>query len=188
MKQKTAKGDYGYYNRKRKQVIFLTILYFGISIALYIIGYATTKSNKNLLTVFAVLGMLPASKSAVSMIMYLRYHGCSREDYQLLHQAVEPFLHAYGLVLTTYKKNYEVAACIVKNGYVYAYLSNHTDAEQELQKHISDMAKQNGYKAAVFVFTKSNDFMKRLNELAGKEDDNRANDEGLLTLLHQLSL
>ena len=50
---------------------------FGISLAIYLAGYLTVHSNKNLLTIVAVLGCLPASKSAVSMIMFLRAKGCS---------------------------------------------------------------------------------------------------------------
>lgn len=188
MKQKIKKGDYGYYNFKRKRVIFLTILYFLLSLALYAAGYITTGSNKNMLTIFAVLGMLPASKSAVSMIMYLRYHGCSEENYQLFQDVAESFLHGYGLVFTTYKKNYESALCIVKNGYIYGYLSNHLEDGKELEKHIQDLARQNGYQSSVSFFTNSKDFIKRLQELSIKEDEDRAKDEGLLNLLYQLSL
>lgn len=186
--KKVMPGEFGYYNYKRNKTIILTFVYFALSIALYIIGYVTTGSNKNLLTIIAVLGMLPSSKSAVSMIMYLRYHGCSQENYELLKDTTDLFSRAYGLVFTTYKRNYEVAVCIVKNGYVYALLTNHTEDGNELQKHISDMIRQNGLKGTVGVFTKSDEYIKRLKELSQKEDENKDNDESLLTLVHQLSL
>ena len=186
--KKIKKGEFAYYNHKRKTMIILTILYFAISIALYVTGYAKTGSNKNLLTLVAVLGMLPASKSAVEMIMYIRYHGCSKEQYDLLHEAADPFVHAYGLVMTTYKKNFEVASCIVKNGYVYAYLTNHHDSVDELQKHMSDMIRQNGLKGTAGVFVKTEDYCNRLQEIQKKEDEDQANDKALLELMLQLSL
>lgn len=185
---KVQKGDFAYYNYKKKMVVFLTVLYFALAIGLYVIGYVTTGSNKNLLTIVAVLGMLPASKSAVSMVMYLRYHGCNTEDYEMLKGKVDSFVHAYGLVFTTYKKNFEACACIVKNGYVYACISNHPNDADELKKHISDMIRQNGLKGTAGVFTNKDEYLKRLSDLEKKDDEDRANDEALLTLMLQLSL
>ena len=74
---KNKKGTYGYIGKQRRWEIIKTLLMFGISIALYTAGYIATKSNKNLLTLVAVLGCLPASKSAVNMIMFLKAKGCS---------------------------------------------------------------------------------------------------------------
>lgn len=185
---KYKKGDFEYYNNKKLQTIILTIIYFAISFSLYGIGIYTTGSNKNLLTIIAVLGMLPASKSAVSMIMYIRYHGCSNEIKSQLEDCILPFKHAYGLVLTTYKKNYEIPVCIIKNNYIYMYVTNHTDDLADLKKHINDMVKQNGYKGFADVFTNTEDFKKRLLELAKKEDDDQSMDDGLMTLMHQISL
>ena len=84
MKQKYKQGEYEYYNWKRNSEIIKTIIYFAISLALLAAGYLTTGTKANLLTVGAVLGMLPASKSMVGMIMYVRYHGCSKGNYETL--------------------------------------------------------------------------------------------------------
>ena len=80
MKNKIQKGCFGYLSYKKKFSTIMTIGMFALSLAIYLMGYITTKSNANLLTVVAVLGCLPASKSAVSMIMYLKAKGASKED------------------------------------------------------------------------------------------------------------
>lgn len=49
--------------------------FFGVSIGLYVMGYVTTGSNKNLLTIVAVLGCLPACKSLVNLILFLKAEG-----------------------------------------------------------------------------------------------------------------
>lgn len=72
------KGSRDYIRTQRVYEILRTALYFGISLSLFAAGYIATKSKLNLLTVAAVLGCLPASKSAVSMIMFLRYRGLGR--------------------------------------------------------------------------------------------------------------
>lgn len=188
MGQKVKQGDYEYFNKKRRGEIIKTLIYFGVSISLFIAGYAATKTKANLLTIVAVLGLLPASKSCVSMILYLRYHGCRREDYEFLKDTLEHFRHAYGLVFTSYKTTYEVAGCIVKNGYIYGCLSNHKDMHKDLEDHIGGIIKQNGYHATIGMFSDKEAFLNRLEQIQYKETENEEQDEKLMALLHQISL
>ena len=59
------KGTRNYIDTQKKYEIFRTLLYFGISVSLFAAGYIQTGRKTNLLTVVAILGCLPASKSAV---------------------------------------------------------------------------------------------------------------------------
>ena len=68
---KITKGCFGYLEAQRKKEIIRTIFYFALSAAIFVMGYVTTGTKMNLLTVVAVCGCLPASKSMVSMIMYI---------------------------------------------------------------------------------------------------------------------
>ena len=65
----SVKGTENYLKTQKKYELLRTILYFGISLSLLIAGWVTTKSRANLLTIVAILGCLPASKSLVSTIM-----------------------------------------------------------------------------------------------------------------------
>ena len=188
MKQKFKQGDYEYYNWKRNREIIKTVAYFGISLALLAAGYIATGTKANLLTVVAVLGLLPASKSMVGMIMYMRYHGCGKEHYEALKETLDKFNHAYGLVFTSYKKTYEVAGCIVKNGYVYGYLTNHQDMHEDLESHIEGIAKRNGHQITIAMYTKMDEFIERLNQIADKKTENEESDAKIMELLHQISL
>lgn len=122
------------------------------------------------------------------MILYLRYHGCSPADYEFLKDTLEHFKHAYGLVFTSYKTTYEVAGCIVKNGYIYGFLTNHKDMGKDLEEHIGGIVKQNGYQATIGMFSDKEDFLNRLKQLQDKKTENEENDEKLMVLLHQISL
>ncbi len=188
MKQKFKQGEYEYYNWKRNREIIKTLIYFGISLALLAAGYIATGTKANLLTIVAVLGLLPASKSMVGMIMYMRYHGCNEENYAILKDTLEKFNHAYGLVFTSYKKTYEVAGCIVKNGYVYGYLTNHQDMHEDLESHIEGIAKRNGYQITIAMYTKTDEYLERLNQIVDKKTENEENDAKIMELLHQISL
>ncbi len=178
MRQKVKQGDYEYFNKKRQKETIKTLIYFGISLSLFVAGYAATKTKANLLTIVAVLGLLPASKSCV----------CSPADYEFLKDTLEHFKHAYGLVFTSYKTTYEVAGCIVKNGYIYGFLTNHKDMGKDLEEHIGGIVKQNGYQATIGMFSDKEDFLNRLKQLQDKKTENEENDEKLMVLLHQISL
>lgn len=186
--RKYKQGEYEYYHQKRNWEIIKTLIYFAVPLSLLAAGYFATGTKANLLTLVAVLGLLPASKSCVSMIMYIRYHGCSQENYVLMKDILENFLHAYGFVFTSYKKTYEVAGCIVKNGYIYGYLTNHQEMHKDLEDHIDGIIKRDGYKATVAMYTKAEDFINRCEQIKEKETENAENDEKLMRLLHQISL
>ena len=53
--KKITKGNPGYLDYQKKIEIFRTILYFAIVAALFGLGYSQTHSNKNLLTIVAVV-------------------------------------------------------------------------------------------------------------------------------------
>ena len=97
MKHKYTKGEYLYLQNRKKMEILKTVIFFGISAALYLAGYITTGSNKNYLTIVAVLGCLPASKSAVSMIMNLKIKGCSEKVYARISEKAGQKEGAYNL-------------------------------------------------------------------------------------------
>ena len=61
------KGTFGYLDTQKVYEIIRTVLFYSISIAIFVTGYVTTGTKKNLLTIVAVLGVLPASKSLVSV-------------------------------------------------------------------------------------------------------------------------
>ena len=80
--KKALKGNYGYIKAKRNRVIIRTIIFFAISLAIFVAGYITTGTRKNLFTIVAVLGCLPACKSLVNIDyvptgqgMQLKRHG-----------------------------------------------------------------------------------------------------------------
>jgi len=108
------KGTRNYLKTQKGYEILRTVIYFAISLSLFIAGYVATKDRMNLLTVVAVLGCLPASKSAVDMIMYLRYKGCSFENAKKIEEHAEGLQGLFDMVFTSYTRNYQVAHMVVK--------------------------------------------------------------------------
>ena len=139
MKSKVQKGQYSYLSYKKKLSAIITIGMFTLSLAIFIMGYVTTKTNANLLTVVAVLGCLPASKSAVSMIMFLKAKGCSEEDKNVIEAAIGSLDGYYDLYFTGYSKNFPTDHLVVTKNAIIAYSTDKKIAEKEFNEHMKDI-------------------------------------------------
>lgn len=167
-----VKNTYGYIDSQKKYEVIRTLVYFAISISLFVAGYVATKSKMNVLTVVAVLGCLPASKSLVSAIMFLRHKSCSME----VHDAVEPLSSGlnglYDLIFTTEKVTYKVAHAAYKGKCLVLFSEDKLDANG-LEAHIEEYMKRAGIKGVnVKVYTdlkKYTECLGQMNVLAAEE-------------------
>lgn len=186
--KRVVKGNYGYLAAKTKQMIFRTILLFGISLAIFIMGYVTTKTKQNLLTIVAVLGCLPASKSAVNMIMFLRVKGCSEDAYKQIDAVVGNLSGAYDLIFTSYEKTFQVAHVTVEGKNICGYTESAKCDTSLCEKHITTLLQQNGKSDyTVKIFRELPKYVERLNQLNKLHDSEKAATE-ILTFLYEITL
>ena len=184
------KGTYGYIGRQRRREIIKTVLMFGVSLSLYIAGYIATKSNKNLLTLAAVLGCLPASKSAVSMIMFFRAKGCSAQLQEDLRGKTAGLAERYDLYLTGYTKNFQISHLVMKGKSIAGITEQDGFDENACYEHLKPLLAADGIRdVTVKVFRDREKYFARLTSLRESEmEDNREYDEKVLELLENLSL
>lgn len=186
--KKVQKGQFGYLSYKKKSTTILTILMFAVSLALYIAGYITTKSNANLLTVVAILGCLPASKSAVSMIMFLKAKGCSNEDHDAIKAAIGSLNGYYDLYFTGYSKNFPTDHLVVTKNSIIAYSCDKKITEKEFHEHMKDLLnKERISDITVKLFLDRAKYINRLKELNLSETDTTERQD-LTAMLFQVSL
>lgn len=180
----TPKGSYGYLQNRKLYTILRTILFFAISAALYGIGYATTGSNKNLLTIVAVLGCLPACKSLVNCILFIRAKGCSAGLQSALCAYDEKLTVFYDLYFTSYQKNFSISHMALKGCILCGITEDAACDVQQAQKHLEKMLVQEGIKnVTVNIFSQEEgyiDRLSRLTEMDVKEHPQRAEIIGLL--------
>lgn len=184
------KGTYGYIGRQRRWEVLKTILLFGISISLYSAGYAATKTNKNLLTLVSVLGCLPAGKSAVIMIMFLRAKGCSAALHEAIGERADRLCGRFDLYLTSYAKNFQISHLVVKGKNMAGITEQEGFDEAACYEHFKTCFAQNGIRdMTVKIFRTREKYLERLMSLAesGMEDD-VAHNERVLELMENLSL
>lgn len=186
-KQKLSKGEFGYPVYERKVVILRTIMYFMISGAVFLLGYFSTGQKENLLTVVAILGLLPSSKSLVSVVMYMKIPKFSEIIYQEISSGIGDLPAIYSMYLTSYKLNFPVNCFVVRGNNIIGYSEFKTCNNNACEDHIKDILRQNGFKnMTIKVFSDQKRFMDRVEQLKGLEAGKR--EAEVLTLLCDISL
>lgn len=160
------KGTRGYLRTQKNYEIIRTVLYFAISLALFIAGWVSTGSRENLLTIVAVLGCLPACKSLVEMFMYLRYKGCDEGDAALIEAHTQGLTGLYDCVFTSYEKNFCIRHLTVCGNTICGYTADPKFEEQAFYKHIQAILKKDNYReTSVKIFNDLDKYVKRCEQL-----------------------
>lgn len=182
------KGTKDYLKTQKRYEILRTILYFAISLSIFIGGWAATKTRLNLLTVVAVLGCLPACKSLVGMIMFLRFQGCASENVQIIEEHMEGLTGLFDMVFTSYEKNYNVAHITIKGNTLCGFTQEEAFDEQAFYKHLDGILKLERYKdVTIKVFKDIHKYADRLEQLKSlnAEEENTA---GIVETLKSVAL
>ncbi len=184
-----AKGAYGYIENRKAYTSIRTLVYFMLCVGLYVMGYVTTGSNKNLLTVVAILGCLPACKSLVNMIMFLKTDGCSEELKNKVCDYDKALTTFYDLYFTTYQKNFAVSHMVLKGNVLCGITENAKCDTNEAEKHLEQMLTQEGIKnITVKIFANPDKYVDRLSQLKDLETEEHRNRDGIINLLYSISL
>ncbi len=191
MYRKYKKGDYKYADYKKAMDAIYMALMVLMSIGLFLIGYFTTGTERNLLTIVAVLGLLPACKMVVSLIMSLRVKSCdetvkdSIESHLSSEKGYIPLFHLY---FTSYDKNYYLKHAIITDNSLIGYSDSKDFNENDFGQHMSTMMRKEGLKdITVKVFTDLNKYLKRLDEI-GKSERDIEYDQALYNLVMNITL
>lgn len=190
--KKVIKGTYGYLRKKRMRVLIQTIILFCIPLTLLIAGIVQTGSKKNLLTIVAVLGMLPACKSAVELIMLIKASKdtCSLKAKEEIEAAKGSLQGMYDLYFTSYQKNFPISHMVVLGKNICGYTENLKCDMGAGEAHLSAMLKQDGYTdMTVKIFSDLTKYCERLKQLNVLEQEKTVKkDEEVRALLFDISL
>lgn len=187
--QKIQKGNPCYLNKQKKAVFIRTVIYFAISLVLFLMGYWATKTKANLVTVVAVVVALPACKSAVSLIMYLRTPKYSETILQNIQNVIGDIPVLYHLYLTSYKENFPLNCIAIRGNNIMGYTEFATCNTTACEEHIQLIAMQNSIKNLNIKIFKGSEFKKyeeRLKQLQNSEVGKK--EDELMKLIKDISL
>ena len=169
--KKVSKGKFGYTVSHRKWQILKMLLYIALALGVFLAGYLTTKTTKNVLSIVALVGSLPISKEMVGVIMSYRRKPMEKKLYEEISAKAGNLEQIYELLFTTNEKSYGVEAAIIEGKDVICYTVDPKCEVNVLQKHLLKMLDANGYKENVNVFTDYKKFMDRVGDLARREKE-----------------
>ena len=191
--KKTEKEMPGYLNYKRKIEIIRTLAYFGIVIAILLLGYFQTGTKLNLLTVVAIVGCLPASKALVGVITRFPYRSIDGERAKEIASKTDLLTVCYDMVITS-RDHIMPVDCIVISGHnIFGYTHYNKVNTTELADHIKTILAQNGYKGfQIRILNEYKPFITRaegLNNIAAVEqEDTKTKEETVRGLILNISM
>ncbi|MBQ9134784.1 MAG: hypothetical protein IJX66_01665 [Lachnospiraceae bacterium] len=191
-----VKGKKDYLDSQKKYEIIRTVIFFGISIALFVAGFVTTGDRNNLLTIVAILGCLPASKSMVGAIMYCRQSSLAKEDADKIEAHTKDLTCLYDMVFTTREKIYPVLHIAVCGNTIAGYMPVKKTSENPKKalsenacaEHLNTCLKVDNYKdVTIKIFTDLDKYTTRLSQLQELETEDK-HTEGICNTLKSIAL
>lgn len=188
--KKVQKGQYGYLSYQRKVVIARTVILFALAFAILIVGMCTTGTKSNALTVVAILGMLPASKSAVNMIMFLRFKNGEASLQERSSQELTRIPMNYDLVFTMTDKSYQVEQIVCNQNTICGYRNGDEPSLRKLQEHIKSMLEKDSLNGVeIKLWNDYDSFLNRALQMQEKYDSEQdVKSNQILALLQAISL
>lgn len=160
------KGSYGYINNRKILTMLFTLACFGVSLGIFLIGWHTIGTKKNLWTLVAVLGCLPGAKSAVNAIMFLKAKGCPAQTYEAILPHTGLLCIYYDLQFTSYERTYQVDSMAIAGKTLCGYTGSPKCDAGLCEKHLKTQLEQSGYQDyTVKIFTSLDKYVQRLDEL-----------------------
>lgn len=175
--KKAAKGTAGYIRYEKIRRTIITAVMFGIPLMIYFTGLAITHTRKNLFTLVAILGILPAAKLAVNWIMILLQKPAQEETVRETQAQAKGLVQAYELTVTAYEGSMPLEAAVICGNEVVCYSSRGDRSKFAfMEKHMAKILSSNGYygvRAKIFGERKA--FLERVGQLAKDPEKYREN-------------
>ena len=190
MKLRLKKGTYGYRTAYKKRQLFFVVLFILAIIAQLILrSFITEQIYKNLITISAILTVLPMANLASPLVVAARIPEVPEE----LHTACLPyedkFPVLYDLIITSNDLIIPVDAAAVHPTGVYLYCSNPRADKKKAENFLNEMLVSWKLDGNAKVMNEEKKFLRRLSELkAVTEDEDDGSAAYVLRLLKSLSM
>lgn len=187
--RKHPKGSYEHAKYKRTIDIIITIFLFLLSLGLFVIGYVATGSKKNLLTIVAVLGLLPACKMVVDVIMCFRVKPVEESVREGIDASIGKLYGLYHMYFTSYDKNFPIDHLVITSNSVIGLCSNPKFDEKMFITHLKDYMRKDGIKdITIKIFDDYNKYLNRLSEINNLDDETTTVNIGVRNLILNITI
>lgn len=162
---KIQKGEFGYFASEKKRRLIITLILFAIPLAIFFTGLIRYQTRLTVFTVIAVVGCLPACKSAVGLIMMLMRKSMDRSLYEKIKSHAGDLEMTYEMFVTFYDKSAYIDAFAFCGNEVVGYSSSDKIDSSYMAAEIQKILRGNGFKATVRIVRDLKPFLERLDSL-----------------------
>lgn len=185
-----TKGQYGYRDYHRnKELVKIIIGAALIVLQLLLRKFTNNDSAKNILTVMAVLSVLPVANIAVPLLAAFRYRTSSKDFYNQVSAFNSRGEVLYDLVLTSKEQVIPLEAALIHETGVYAYCAYKNTDTPKAERFLTQMFLRHKLDQEIKIFLDEKIFFNRLRSLktdAWKEES--TNLDQTVSLLKSLSM
>ena len=200
---RVKKCDLDYLKIQTGSEIIKTVILFASSLAILIIGMVITKgknpdmswfdAKNNILTIAAVLGILPAARYLVNTIMFLKAkkHSMDHDKGMSFIEAVDPerILLRFDMYMTTEKVNFIIKSLTCADDTIIGYTEDKAFKQKEFTEHINTMLTKNGLKVnTIKIFDNADKYCERLHAINETGYVQTDKDAAVMRLMENLSL
>ncbi len=175
-KNPKGKGNYGYIARQKKKRLGIAVFMLAIPLVIYFTGRIYFGSTKNVFSIIAALGAIPAAKFIVDFIMIMMQKSAPEEIYTLTEKYAGDLPRGYELVVSAYEGTLPLDAVVICGNNVMAYSTyGSRDRFEFTEKHIARILTGNGYgNVNVRIFSEKKAYTDRIAQLALSPEIHRA--------------
>lgn len=163
---KLQKGEYGYRNHNRNVRLWITLLLIGGILAQLAWRFFTeNQALKNILTVMAILTVLPMANMASPLLASWRYRTGPASFYRQVKPYENQVLILYDLIVTTKEQIIPLDAVAVHPTGVYGFCPVHKTDGKKAEKDIGAILSDNRVFENVKIIQDERSFLRRLESL-----------------------
>lgn len=187
---KREKGQYGYRDKIRQiRLVITLVLVAAILAQLGGRWFTDNPAAKNILTVMAILTVLPMANMASPLLASWRYRTPPKEFYEKIKPYEKKCVILYDLILTTNEFVMPMDAIAVHPCGVYGYCTAGKLKVKEAEQSLNGLFTANRLDPNLKLFLEERSFLRRLDSLKPSEgDENDGTVEYGAALLKSLSM
>lgn len=191
--KKVMKGNPGYLEYKKKVELIRTVIYFAIVAAIFFLGYSQTHTKKNLLTIVAVVGCLPASKALVGVITRFPYPSIAAIRAEEIQSKTRHITVIYDMIITSREKVMPMSCIVLSGNTIFGYTDSEKVDLKYAATHIRGILNQNQFpEASVKILNNYTAFLARAEGLDSiayvEKSDTKELEEKMANIILNISM
>ena len=188
--KKIQKGQPGYIRSRKIKLGAGTLCGFLMMVIVYLIGYLIFNTGKNLVTVLAVLIVLPTAKIFVQYLLLPWGVKADPAEYEEIKSVSSPLKPYCELMITAQEKSFAIVYIVIdKDDNIIAYTTQDKVETDKFEKGVTNFLNYYDFDPKVKLFTDIKQFEKRVKQLSAKNSElNSEQEEHIELVFEKLSI